>query len=64
MRNTTAAGGNFVDAALAPSDPTFGFPFEPYSIQRDLLTHLYETLVERRMTVVESPTGTVSCELE
>ncbi|ORY92941.1 helicase C-terminal domain-domain-containing protein [Leucosporidium creatinivorum] len=41
-----------------PSDPTFGFPFTPYSIQRDLMQHLYSALARGQVTVVESPTGT------
>ncbi|GAA5960705.1 hypothetical protein JCM3765_007297 [Sporobolomyces pararoseus] len=41
-----------------PSDPTYGFPFEPYSIQLDLMNHLYEALSSGRCTVIESPTGT------
>lgn len=43
-----------------PSDPTYGFPFEPYSIQLDLMNHLYEALTKGKCTVIESPTGTVS----
>ena len=42
-----------------PSDPTYGFPFEPYSIQLDLMNHLYESLSSGKCTVIESPTGTV-----
>ncbi|GAA6010780.1 hypothetical protein JCM11491_002942 [Sporobolomyces phaffii] len=41
-----------------PSDPTYGFPFEPYSIQLDLMNHLYDALSSRQCTVIESPTGT------
>ncbi|GAA5980280.1 hypothetical protein JCM5350_000898 [Sporobolomyces pararoseus] len=41
-----------------PSDPTYGFPFEPYSIQLDLMNHLYESLSSGKCTVIESPTGT------
>ncbi|GAA5916746.1 DNA helicase [Sporobolomyces salmoneus] len=41
-----------------PSDPTYGFPFEPYSIQLDLMNHLYEALSSGKCTVIESPTGT------
>lgn len=45
--------------AFEPSDPTYGFPFEPYSIQQDLMTHLYGALAKGEVTVIESPTGTV-----
>ncbi|GJN89219.1 hypothetical protein Rhopal_002198-T1 [Rhodotorula paludigena] len=44
--------------AFEPSDPTYGFPFEPYSIQQDLMTHLYGALTKGEVTVIESPTGT------
>lgn len=37
------------------------FPYEsPYSIQTDLMRHLYESIENRAVTIVESPTGTVS----
>lgn len=35
------------------------FPFLPYDIQLLLMRHLYENIEARRVTVVESPTGTV-----
>lgn len=35
------------------------FPFLPYDIQLSLMQHLYESIETRRVTVVESPTGTV-----
>lgn len=39
----------------------FNFPFAvPYGIQVQLMTHIYETLSASQVTVVESPTGTVS----
>lgn len=37
-----------------------GFPFLPYDIQLTLMQHLYENIENRRVTVIESPTGTVS----
>lgn len=37
------------------------FPYDtPYSIQTDLMRHLYEAIEKRAVTIVESPTGTVS----
>lgn len=36
----------------------FSFPFTPYSIQDDLMNHLYATLSQSKVTVIESPTGT------
>jgi hypothetical protein len=38
---------------------SFGFPFEPYSIQKDFMTSLYRTLSQDKIGIFESPTGTV-----
>jgi chromosome transmission fidelity protein 1 len=36
------------------------FPYDPpYSIQVDLMRHLYAAIEQRKVSVVESPTGTV-----
>ncbi|CEI91718.1 hypothetical protein RMCBS344292_06000 [Rhizopus microsporus] len=37
---------------------SFGFPFEPYSIQKDFMTSLYRTLSQDKIGIFESPTGT------
>lgn len=39
----------------------FGFPFEPYDIQKDFMQELYNTLEQGKIGIFESPTGTVSC---
>ncbi|CEQ40378.1 SPOSA6832_02011 [Sporobolomyces salmonicolor] len=44
--------------ALQPSDPSYGFPFQPYAIQKQLMDHVYGALSAGMCTVVESPTGT------
>ncbi|KJE96860.1 hypothetical protein CAOG_007120 [Capsaspora owczarzaki ATCC 30864] len=45
------------DALLVP--PTdFPFPFQPYSIQRQLMQALYTAIENRRFGIFESPTGT------
>lgn len=36
----------------------FDFPFTPYKIQHDFMTHLYETIENQRIGIFESPTGT------
>ena len=37
------------------------FPYDPpYSIQVDLMRHLYEAIEQRKVAIVESPTGTVT----
>jgi chromosome transmission fidelity protein 1 len=39
---------------------TFGFPFEPYDIQKDFMKELYNVLSKGNVGIFESPTGTVS----
>ncbi|KAJ1518691.1 DEAD H (Asp-Glu-Ala-Asp His) box helicase 11 [Coelomomyces lativittatus] len=36
----------------------FGFPFQPYSIQLELMQHLYKALETESIALLESPTGT------
>ena len=48
-------------AIEAPAD--FPFPFKPYSIQTDFMRSLYSTLEEGKVGLFESPTGTVSINL-
>lgn len=45
-----------------PTRDTFpAFPYAtPYSIQLDLMRHLHSSIEESKVTVIESPTGTVS----
>lgn len=38
----------------------FGFPFEPYGIQKDFMKELYNVLDQGKIGIFESPTGTVS----
>ncbi|KAI7902752.1 helicase C-terminal domain-containing protein [Cokeromyces recurvatus] len=54
------------DATQASSDnhndktepESFGFPFEPYDIQRDFMKELYKVFSEGKLGIFESPTGT------
>lgn len=39
---------------------SFPFPFEPYDIQKSFMHELYKTLMEGKLGIFESPTGTVS----
>ena len=38
----------------------FPFPFPPYDIQKELMKQVFSSLEERKLTILESPTGTVS----
>lgn len=43
-----------------PTPSSFpAFPYVPYEIQQSLMQHLYKSIEERNVTIVESPTGTV-----
>lgn len=44
------------EASLLHED--FGFPFEPYPVQRSLMAALYATMDSRQLGLFESPTGT------
>ncbi|CAO3623809.1 unnamed protein product [Mucor fragilis] len=37
---------------------SFGFPFEPYSIQKEFMAELYQVLSDGKIGIFESPTGT------
>lgn len=45
-----------------PTPDSFpAFPFSPpYDIQVDIMRHLYASIEQKKVTIVESPTGTVS----
>lgn len=52
---------NAMEELSLPTPDTFSaFPFLPYEIQLELMRHLYENIEGRKVTIVESPTGTVS----
>ena len=38
--------------------PEIPFPFEPYQVQRELMSELYSTLERGGLGIFESPTGT------
>lgn len=52
---------NHEDHLVLPTPEQFpAFPYDPpYSIQTDLMKHIYSSIERRHVTVVESPTGTV-----
>jgi len=46
---------------LTPPEIFSAFPYSPpYSIQADLMHHLYKCIEHKKVSIVESPTGTVS----
>lgn len=49
--------------SLSTPDEFPAFPYQPpYEIQTDLMRHLYASIEQKQVTIVESPTGTVhSC---
>jgi hypothetical protein len=51
---------NMGHLSLATPDQFPSFPYLPYEIQLALMRHLYENIEGRHVTIVESPTGTVS----
>ena len=52
---------NFImDLILTTPDIFPAFPYDPpYSIQLDLMRHLYSSIENKKVSIVESPTGTV-----
>ena len=40
------------------SEEEFPFPFEPYSVQRDFMRSMYDTIENKKIGIFESPTGT------
>ena len=50
-----------LDLELSTPEEFPAFPFDPpYEIQVELMRHLYSSIEQKKVTVVESPTGTVS----
>ncbi|KAJ3733285.1 helicase C-terminal domain-containing protein [Lentinula guzmanii] len=50
---------SFHNLVLSTPDTFPAFPYtRPYTIQTELMRHLYEAIESRKVTVVESPTGT------
>ena len=46
---------------LTPPEVFSAFPYSsPYPIQAELMQHLYKSIEHRKVSIVESPTGTVS----
>jgi chromosome transmission fidelity protein 1 len=51
-----------MESLQLPTPETFpAFPFQPYDIQLELMKNLYGALEDRKVAILESPTGTVSC---
>lgn len=48
------------EAKAAHASKAFGFPFNPYSIQIDLMRSVFRCIEDGKVGIFESPTGTVS----
>lgn len=57
----STADARYADRNISGKGNFFIFPFEPYSIQTDFMTSLYDALDNNKIGIFESPTGTV-CE--
>jgi chromosome transmission fidelity protein 1 len=44
---------------MSSTTKPFGFPFEPYGIQKEFMEELYNVLEQGKVGIFESPTGTV-----
>ena len=48
------------DLVLPTPERFPAFPYDPpYSIQTDIMKHVYSSIEQKHVTIVESPTGTV-----
>ena len=45
---------------LPTPDDFAAFPFTPYDIQLDLMRHVFSAIEDKKVAIMESPTGTVS----
>lgn len=52
-----SGGGGGMSSSEEPAIP---FPFEPYDVQKQLMSKIYATLEKGGIGIFESPTGTVS----
>jgi chromosome transmission fidelity protein 1 len=51
-----------MESLQLPTPESFAaFPFQPYDIQLELMKNLYAALEDRKVAILESPTGTVRC---
>ncbi|KAL3068472.1 hypothetical protein niasHT_030763 [Heterodera trifolii] len=50
--------GGAVAPLCSSARPPFGFPFPPYGIQLRLMRTMYDAIEQRRVAILESPTGT------
>lgn len=52
------------DLKLATPSSFPAFPFVPYDIQLSLMKHLYSSIEDRKVAILESPTGTVRLQID
>lgn len=51
------------DLRLATPKDFPAFPFKPYGIQLELMSHVYSCIENGKVAITESPTGTVGLSL-
>ena len=49
-----------MDLKLQVPETFPAFPFQPYAIQLDLMRRVFASIEDRKVAIMESPTGTVS----
>ena len=57
LKTLFAEFDDVMEAKLVPPEE-FQFPFEPYDIQKDFMTELFNCLQAGKLGIFESPTGT------
>ena len=64
LNRALTVGMDSMDLQLPTPEGFPAFPYNPpYGIQTDLMRHLYKSIEQKKVTIVESPTGTVSAGL-
>ena len=49
-----------MELKIQTPDHFVAFPFTPYDIQFQLMQHVFSSIEDKKVAIMESPTGTVS----
>ena len=49
-----------MELKIQTPDRFVAFPFTPYDIQLQLMQHVFSSIEDKKVAIMESPTGTVS----